>query len=147
MEKRASRLRKGQASPERTCHISNIPISLSILPPATVVKGSNGKRTGKIKVLMYTSKESHPYPYNQGQSLKSKQIWPPPSKCKKNALNLLTPFCLCCYEPSLIEALRGRKSMSIMPDDCLPPEHLPLLLRSQRTHKRKNPAVTAFSVL
>lgn len=60
MKRRSSRLRKGQASLERHCHISGIPITLSTPPPATTIKGSSGKRTEKL--LIYTRGKSQPNP-------------------------------------------------------------------------------------
>lgn len=62
MKRRASRLRKGQASLERHCHISGIPITLSTPPPATTIKGSSGKRTERVKLLIYTRGKSQPIP-------------------------------------------------------------------------------------
>lgn len=62
MEKRTSRLRKGQASLERPCHISSIAIPLSIPPPATAMEGNSRKLTGRVK-LTRTSEESWPHPY------------------------------------------------------------------------------------
>lgn len=60
MKRRASRLRKGQASLERHGHISDIPITLSTAPPATTIKGSSGERAGRIKLLVYTREKSQP---------------------------------------------------------------------------------------
>lgn len=72
MKRRASRLRKGQASLERHCHISGIPITLSTPPPATTIKGSSGERTGRIKFLMYTCEISQPIPtINHLQEIKT----------------------------------------------------------------------------
>lgn len=149
MEKRASRLRKGQSSPERLCHISNISTTLASALPTTAMEGSSGKITGRIKFLMDTSEENWPHPYSQSQSLKRNH--------NKSCLHLpcarTTPFIYSphsvvfffCYESFLLEAIWSRKSVSIMSDDCSPPELLLMLLRSQRTHK--NLAFATFSFL
>lgn len=60
MKRKASRLRKGQASLERHCHISGIPITLSTPPPATMIKGSSGERTGRIKLLFTHVRKLNP---------------------------------------------------------------------------------------
>lgn len=92
---------------------------------------------------MCTSEESWPHPYKVSHLKEIKtnpaSIFHVQEQCPSLAhpilFLLLRAFC---------QKLSERKSMSIMTDDCSPPEHLLLLLRSQMTHKGKNLAFTAF---